>query len=78
MCGNVHSHHGEPGAGGGRSWEQRGAEKMLQGKFGEISISSQGETELQQEVERDFPKETTELGKSARKIFESGGVSQPG
>lgn len=62
----------------GEAVKQRGPEKMLQEKFGEISMSSQGETQLQQEVERDFPERTTELGKSAGKMFERGCVSQPG
>lgn len=62
----------------GEAWEQRSTEKMLQGKFDEMSLSSRGEMQLQQEVERDFPEGTTELGKSAGKMFESGGVSQPG
>lgn len=61
-------------------WEKlgRSTEKMLQAKSGEISMSSQGEMQLQQEVERDFPERTTELGKSARKMLESRDVNQPG
>lgn len=78
MCGNAGSHHRETGEAVGEAEEQRGAEKILQEKAGDISMSSRGEKQPQQEMEREFTEGVTDLGKSAGKMFESGGVSQPG